>query len=46
MGIQSKNRIEWGYSMVGCQYNSTTIATVYDTFGADASEYIVDQTEM
>lgn len=44
LGIYSKNREEWIVADLGCQKNSITIVTIYDTLGVKAIEYIFNQT--
>ena len=43
-GIYSKNREEWVVADLGCQKNSITIVTIYDTLGVQAIEFIFNQT--
>ena len=45
-GIYSKNREEWIISYLGCQLNSITVVTLYDTLGVNAIEFILNQTEL
>ena len=46
IGIQSKNRREWVLTnLANCLAGSTTVA-FYDTLGADAGKYIINQTEL
>ncbi len=46
LGIYSKNREEWVISYLGCQLNSITVVTLYDTLGVNAIEFILNQTEL
>ena len=46
LGIYSKNREEWVISYLGCQLNSITVVTLYDTLGVNAIEFILKQTEL
>ena len=46
MGIYSRNREEWLIGSFGCQMDSITIVTLYDTLGKNSIEYILNQTEL
>ena len=46
MGIYSRNREEWIVGNFGCQMNSITIVTIYDTLGMNSIEFIFKQTEL
>lgn len=46
LGIYSKNREEWLIAYLGCQRNSISIATIYDTLGIVAIEFILNQTQL
>ena len=46
MGIYSRNREEWIVGNFGCQMNSITIVTIYDTLGMNSMEFIFKQTEL
>jgi long-chain acyl-CoA synthetase len=46
MGIYSKNREEWLIGSFGCQMDSITIVTLYDTLGVNSIEYILKETEL
>ena len=46
MGIYSRNREEWIVGSFGCQMDSITIVTLYDTLGINSIEFIFKQTEM
>ena len=46
MGIYSRNREEWIIGSFGCQMDSITIVTLYDTLGMKSIEFILNQTEM
>ena len=44
LGIQSKNRKEWGLSYLGNIRNNGTAVALYDTLGIEASKYVINQT--
>jgi len=44
LGIQSKNRKEWGLTHIGNMKNNTTSIALYDTLGEEASKYVINQT--
>ena len=46
MGIYSRNREEWLIGSFGCQMDSITIVTLYDTLGINSIEYILKETEL
>jgi len=46
IGIQSKNRAEWAVQHVANMHMGVTTVALYDTLGAEASRYVIDQTEM
>lgn len=46
MGIYSRNREEWLVGSFGCQMDSITIVTLYDTLGINSIEYILNETEL
>ena len=46
MGIYSRNREEWIVGSFGCQMDSITIVTLYDTLGTNSIEFIFKQTEL
>jgi long-chain acyl-CoA synthetase len=46
MGIYSRNREEWIVGSIGCQMDSITIVTLYDTLGFNSIEFILKQTEL
>ena len=46
MGIYSQNREEWIIGSFGCQMDSITIVTLYDTLGVNSIEFIFKQTEL
>ena len=46
MGIYSRNREEWIVGSFGCQMDSITIVTLYDTLGFNSIEFILNQTEL
>ena len=46
MGIYARNREEWIVGSLGCQMDSITIVTLYDTLGINSIEFIFNQTEL
>lgn len=46
LGIYSKNCLQWGLAEQACNAYNICIVPVYDTLGADAVEFILQQTEM
>jgi len=46
IGIQSKNRKEWGIAHLANMFIKTTTIALYDTLGPDALKYVINQTEM
>jgi len=46
LGIQSKNRKEWGISHIGNFHSGTTTIALYDTLGIEAAKFVIDQTEL
>jgi long-chain acyl-CoA synthetase len=46
IGIYSKNREEWIISDVGLVLSSGTSVCLYDTLGAEATQFIVEQTSL
>ena len=46
LGIQAKNRKEWGISHIGNFHSGTTTIALYDTLGEEASKYVINQTEL
>ena len=46
LGILSKNREEWGVSDLACMRTTITIAPFYESLGADAIAFILNQTEL
>ena len=44
LGIQAKNRKEWGLSYLGNIRNNGTAVALYDTLGVEASKYVINQT--
>ena len=46
LGIYSRNREEWIVGSFGCQMDSITIVTLYDTLGMNSIEFILNQTEL
>ena len=45
-GFYSRTREEWIIGNFGCQMDSITIVTIYETFGINSIEYILKQTEL
>ncbi|KAI8388623.1 uncharacterized protein BYT42DRAFT_490961 [Radiomyces spectabilis] len=46
LGIYAVNRPEWTMTEIACYRQALMIVALYDTLGAEAIEYIVNQTEM
>jgi len=46
IGIQAKNRKEWNLIHLANMHTGTTTVALYDTLGAQAARYVIDQTEM
>jgi len=46
LGIQAKNRKEWGISHIGNFHSGTTTIALYDTLGEEAAKYVINQTEL
>ncbi len=46
LGFYSRTREEWMVGSLGCQLDSITIVTIYDTLGINSIEYILKQTEL
>ena len=46
IGVQAKNREEWAFVSIANIFNSCTTVAFYDTLGAQASQYIINQTEL
>lgn len=46
MGIYGKNCPEWAMSAIACVKFSMVTVPLYDTLGADAVSYVVQQTEI
>jgi long-chain acyl-CoA synthetase len=46
LGIQAKNRKEWGISHMGNFHSGTTTIALYDTLGVEAAKYVINQTEL
>jgi len=44
LGIQAKNRKEWGLSYLGNIMNNGTAVALYDTLGVEASKFVINQT--
>ena len=46
MGIQCKNRAEYGLTFVANMAQSVTTVALYDTLGVSAIKFIVNQTQL
>lgn len=46
MGIFGKNREEWVVIDLACMRNSVTIVPFFDSLGADALAFVINQTEL
>ena len=46
LGIYSRTREEWFVGSLGCQLDTITIVTIYDTLGMNSMEFILRQTEL
>ncbi|TNV82014.1 hypothetical protein FGO68_gene5718 [Halteria grandinella] len=46
LGIFSKNREEWAIADLGCLRSAVTIVPFYESLGADATAFILNQTEL
>ncbi|KAI9318729.1 hypothetical protein BX666DRAFT_2026157 [Dichotomocladium elegans] len=46
LGVYSINRPEWTITEIACYRQAFMIVALYDTLGADAMEYIVNQVDM
>ena len=46
LGILSRTREEWMISNFGCQFDSITMVTLYETLGINSIDYILKQTEL
>jgi long-chain acyl-CoA synthetase len=46
LGIFSKNREEWAISDLACLRSAVTIVPFYESLGADATAFILNQTEL
>ena len=46
LGIYSRSREEWIVGSLGCQMDSITVVTIYDTLGMNSMEFILKQTEL
>ena len=46
MGIYCRTKEEWLIGSLGCQMDSVTIVTIYDTLGINSIEFILKQTEL
>lgn len=43
IGIYAKNSFEWMLTDLGCAISNITSVTLYDTLGADSTDYIINQ---
>lgn len=46
MGIFAKNREEWVIADLACMRASVTIVPFFDSLGADALSFVINQTEL
>jgi len=46
LGFYSRTREEWMVGCLGCQLDSITIVTIYETLGINSIEYILKQTDL
>lgn len=46
IGVQAKNRKEWALQHIANFHMGVTTVALYDTLGADAARYVIDQTEL
>lgn len=46
LGLKSKNRQEWLWFHTANYHCGTTSIALYDTLGPDATNYIINQTQM
>ena len=46
IGLYGKNSREWLLADIACVMSDITSVTLYDTLGAESTEYIIDQSEM
>lgn len=46
VGVWSKNRIEWQVVAEGCSMQNMVTISLYDTLGAESSEYIINHGEI
>ena len=46
LGFYCRTREEWMVGSLGCQLDSITIVTIYETLGINSIEYILKQTEL
>ena len=46
MGIFAKNREEWAVVDLACMRSSVTIVPFFDSLGADALSFVINQTEL
>ncbi len=46
IGIYGKNSEEWIITDLACLCSDITSVTLYDTLGAEATEYIINQCEL
>lgn len=46
IGVQAKNRKEWSLQHIANFHMGVTTVALYDTLGADAARYVIDQTEL
>jgi len=46
IALYSKNREEWVLTEQACHMQNVIIVTLYDTYGPDTAQYILNQTEV
>lgn len=46
LGIYSKNREEWAIADLACMGSSVSIVPTYESLGADALAFVINQTEL
>jgi len=46
LGFYCRSREEWMVGCLGCELDSITLVTIYDTLGMNSIEYIIKQTEL
>lgn len=46
VGIWAKNRWEWAATLIACMYYNIKVVGFFDAMGADALDFILNQTEL